>query len=217
MPHGEVDSIDIRERHFANRRTMSMEWDNSISKAAVSYAALLSETLQKFDWAPVDGLIQDLERCRKGGAQVFICGNGGSAANAIHWANDLVYPITKSGGAPIRIHALSANQAVLTCLANDIGYERVFAYQLSVFAKADDIVIAMSGSGNSPNIVSVLQAAQTMGVKSYAILGYDGGKAKALADVPIHFAVNDMQIAEDIQMLLCHIITQRLNTHTHQD
>jgi D-sedoheptulose 7-phosphate isomerase len=189
-----------------------MAWDKSISEAALSYAARLFETLQQFDWDPVDRLIQDLQRCRASGAQVFICGNGGSAANAIHWANDLVYPITKNGGGPVRIHALSANQSALTCLANDIGYERIFAYQLNTFAKAGDVVVAMSGSGNSPNIVSLLQSARAMGVKSYAILGYDGGKAKALADVPIHFAVNDMQIAEDIQMLLCHIITQRLNT-----
>ena len=141
---------------------------------------------------------------------MFLLGNGGSGANAIHWANDLLFAVTKCGGLPLRITALPANQAVVTCLGNDIGYDRIFEYQLRVFSQPEDVVVALSGSGNSPNILQALEFSREAGMESFAILGFDGGKAKALASVPIHIPVNDMQIAEDLQMVLCHIVTQYL-------
>ena len=183
---------------------------NSFSETAERYSKTLSGCLDSLDWGAVQSLVKALERVRKTRAQVFIFGNGGSGANAIHWANDLLFAITKTGGLPLRITALPSNQAVVTCLGNDIGYDRVFEYQLRVFAKIDDVVLALSGSGNSPNILRALEFAQEEGMESFAILGFDGGKAKALATVPMHVPVDDMQIAEDIQMVLCHIITQHL-------
>ena len=184
---------------------------NSFSKTAGRYAKALSGCLESLDWDAVQSLAKALERARADRARVFIFGNGGSAANAVHWANDLLYAAAKTGGLPLRITALPANQAVVTCLGNDIGYERIFEYQLSVFSKREDVVIALSGSGNSPNILRALEFAGESGMESFAILGFDGGKAKALASVPIHIPVNDMQIAEDLQMVLCHIITQHLS------
>jgi D-sedoheptulose 7-phosphate isomerase len=99
---------------------------------------------------------------------------------------------------------------VLTCLANDEGYEEIFSLQLAVLGRKDDVLIALSGSGNSPNIVKALEQAKKMGIKTYAILGYKGGKAKALADVAIHFVVDDMQISEDMQLVVGHMIMQWL-------
>lgn len=174
------------------------------------YAGRLSTTLATFDWTPVEALASDLLECWKSGRQLFLCGNGGSAGNANHLANDFMYPLSKRKGSAIRVQALSANPAVLTCLANDEGYDNVFAFQLASQARKGDILLAFSGSGNSPNILKALEEAKRMGVKSYAVVGYSGGKSKMLADVAIHFAVDDMQIAEDTQTILGHMIVQWL-------
>lgn len=174
------------------------------------YSQRLSQTLLGFDWAPVERLADDILGCWRYGRQVFLCGNGGSAGNANHLANDFIYALSRRKGSGVRVHALSANPAILTCLANDEGYDSVFSHQLAVQADKGDILIAFSGSGNSPNILKVLDEARSMGVRSYAVLGFNGGKAKALADVPIHFAVDDMQIAEDTQTIIGHMIVQWL-------
>ena len=149
--------------------------------------------------------------------QVFLCGNGGSAANALHIANDLHYGIGACGPAPIipgiRVEALPANTGIITCLANDTGYENIYANQLKVRANQDDILIALSGSGNSANIVNAIKAARDLRMKTVAILAFNGGQCNELADLAIHFQVNDMQIAEDTQLIVGHLCMQWLNSH----
>ena len=174
------------------------------------YAKRLSAVLNSFQWDGVYPLAQEVETCWKEGRQVFLCGNGGSAGNAIHLANDYLYGIAKETGKGLKVHALSANSAVMTCLANDVGYDAIFSEQLAVLGQAGDLIICLSGSGNSPNILKVINQAKSMGIKSCAILGFDGGKAKAIADIPIHFSVNDMQIAEDMQLVVGHMLMQHL-------
>jgi D-sedoheptulose 7-phosphate isomerase len=180
------------------------------------YARRLQELLASSNWSNVESLAEDLLDCWRTGQQVFICGNGGSAGNAIHLANDLLYGISKTRGSGLRVNALSANASVLTCLANDVGYEEVFSFQLAVQARAGDLLIALSGSGNSANIVKALEQARAMDMRTYAIVGYTGGQAKKLADVPIHFGVNDMQIAEDMQLIVGHMIMQWLSMNPPQ-
>ncbi len=180
------------------------------AKLFSDYSSRLSAVLQGFDWSPVERLAYDLRDCWQSGRQVFLCGNGGSGGNANHLANDLLYALSKTKGSGLRVHSLSANPSTLTCLANDEGYDQVFSLQLAVLARAGDVLVAFSGSGNSPNIVNALEEAKTIGMTSYAVLGYSGGKAKALADVPIHFAIDDMQIAEDAQMVIGHMLMQWL-------
>jgi len=174
------------------------------------YASRLSQVLAEASWSGVEALARELLECWKHGRQVFLCGNGGSAGNAMHLANDFLYGISKTFGSGLKVHALPANASVLTCLGNDCGYEQIFAMQLAVQAAKGDVLIALSGSGNSANIVRVLEQAKKMGVRSYAVLGYSGGKAKALADVAIHFSVDDMQLAEDLQLIVGHMIMQWL-------
>lgn len=174
------------------------------------YSSRLQAVLSGADWTEVGTLAKELLECWKEGRQVFLCGNGGSAGNAIHLANDFLYGISKQKGNALRVVALPANSAVVTCLANDQGYEDVFSYQLAVLGRERDVLIALSGSGNSPNIVRALEQAQEMRMKSFAVLGFTGGKAKSLADVPIHFEINDMQIAEDMQMVVGHMVMQWL-------
>lgn len=174
------------------------------------YSVRLQRTLAQADWSGVAQLAQAMQDCWTHGRQVFFCGNGGSAGNAIHLANDFLYGIAKRTGGGMRVSALSANAAVITCLANDVGYDHIYSEQLAAQAQGGDLLIVLSGSGNSPNILRALEQAKTMGLKSCAILGYSGGKAKAMADLPIHFAVDDMQIAEDLQLVVGHMLMQWL-------
>ena len=174
------------------------------------YARRLQGVLDAANWDGVARLAEDLLDCWKTRRQVFLCGNGGSAGNAIHLANDFLYGISKTPGSGLRVTALPANSSVLTCLANDEGYEDIFSIQLAVQAQRGDVLIVLSGSGNSPNILKALEQAKRGGVRSYAILGYSGGKAKSVADVAIHFAVDDMQLAEDMQLVVGHMIMQWL-------
>lgn len=174
------------------------------------YAKRLQNVLAESDWTAVSALAQDMAQCWQARRQVFLCGNGGSAGNAIHLANDFLYGIAKKSGGGMRVHALPANSAVMTCLGNDIGYAEIFSEQLAVLAQPGDLLIALSGSGNSQNIVRAIEQAKGMGMKSYALLGYDGGKCKGIADVSIHFPVDDMQIAEDLQLIVGHMLMQWL-------
>jgi D-sedoheptulose 7-phosphate isomerase len=116
-------------------------------------------------------------------------------------------------GRGLRVEALSANPAVLTALANDIGYDQIFAEQIKVKANPGDILIALSGSGNSPNVVNALVLGNAKGMKTFAILGFSGGHCKALAQHSIHFAIDDMQISEDLQLVVGHICMQWLDMH----
>ncbi|MFZ5806119.1 MAG: SIS domain-containing protein [Verrucomicrobiota bacterium] len=174
------------------------------------YVERLNEALKSYDWMPVEELAEAMKEAWERDRQIFVCGNGGSAANALHWANDFIYPVCKSGGRGMRITALPANTSILTCLGNDISYDEIFSHQLATLARAGDLLIVLSGSGNSPNIVRALQKAREIKMKTFAILGFDGGKCLKLADTALHLPVHDMQIAENFQMIICHAIMQAL-------
>ena len=179
------------------------------------YQDTLESAWSQHDWSDVAALTDALRSCWHDRRQVFFCGNGGSAANAIHLANDFLYGVAKDTGRGLRVTALPANAAVLTCLANDISYADVFAQQLTVLAQPGDLLVAFSGSGNSANIVNALTRAKELQMTSFAILGYSGGKCLTLADHPIHFPVDDMQVSEDLQMMVGHMIMQELScTHS---
>lgn len=175
-----------------------------------AYRAELITALQKQDLSPIQALAQTLREAWASGKRVYLCGNGGSAANAMHIANDLIYGVSREDGLGLRVHALPSEGPILTCLANDEGYEHIFSKQLAVQAESGDVLIALSGSGNSPNIVNALKMAREKGMKSFAILGYSGGASLKLADVPIHFAVDDMQISEDAQLVVGHMLMKYL-------
>lgn len=175
-----------------------------------AYAGRLATLLGQQDWSGAIELADELVDCWQTGRRVFVIGNGGAGATALHLANDLLYPISKRKGSGLRIQALLANPSTLTCLANDEGYDQVFAFQLAVQAQAGDVLIAISGSGNSLNILTALGEARRIGVRSYALVGFSGGKAKDLADVTVHFRTDDMQLAEDAQMVLAHMLAQHL-------
>lgn len=180
------------------------------------YAARLKSALDLLPQSELEVLATSLFAAWKEKRQVFIFGNGGSAGNAIHLANDYLYGISRQLGKALRVHALPANSAVLTCLANDEGYDSVFVQQLAVLANPGDIAIALSGSGNSPNILRALEYCRDHQIQSFAILGFSGGRAKLLVDHPIHIPVDDMQISEDLQLVVGHLMMQWLHMHKDQ-
>ena len=187
------------------------------SLQAQSYLQRLQDCFSAENLHAIETLAQALRHAWVEGDQVFICGNGGSAANALHMANDLHYGIGACGPGPklpgLRVEALPANSGVITCLANDTGYDNIYAHQLEVKARAQDLLIALSGSGNSANVIRALETATNLSMKSFAIVAFTGGRCRELADVAIHFAVDDMQIAEDTQLVVGHLCMQWLNAN----
>ncbi len=187
----------------------------NFQSAAGNYLTSLQDSFNEELIELIEHLAKTLLVAWEQNRHVFICGNGGSAANALHIANDMHYGIGACGPGPklpgIKVEALSANTGIITCLANDTGYENIYSHQLEVKAKEGDILIVLSGSGNSKNIIKALEKSNELNLKSFAIIAFDGGKSLQLADYPIHFKINDMQIAEDTQLVVGHICMQWLN------
>ena len=156
-------------------------------------------------------LFSEIKKTWKMKKNLFICGNGGSGANAIHIANDFLYGAGISNKKGLKVEALTSNSAVLTCLANDIGYDSVFSEQIKVKGEKNDLLLVLSGSGNSKNIINALKEAKKIKLRTFAILGFGGGKCIKLADNFIHTKINDMQICEDFQMILLNMIMKELS------
>ena len=157
----------------------------------------------------IEKISEILLKAHKINNKIFICGNGGSASNSTHLSNDLMLGLnSKKEG--LNIISLSSNIAKISCIANDLGYEKIYSHQLKISAKKNDILICLSGSGNSKNIISALKTSKKLRMKSISILGFDGGKAKNLSDFYIHFKVNDMQVAEDMQMIVFNAVMKNL-------
>ena len=172
---------------------------------AEDYRDKLSIALASATMSEIAVLGDALREAWRLGRTVYLCGNGGSAGNAMHLANDFLYGAGLQNGGGLRVEALSANPSVLTCLANDLGYEEVFAEQLKVKGNPGDVLIVLSGSGNSANVLRALEVGNAKDMQTFAILGYSGGRCKSIARYAIHFAVDDMQIAEDLQLIVGHI------------
>ena len=179
------------------------------------YATSLSAVISSQTWVEVENLAKVMYDTWENNRQLFLCGNGGSAGNALHLANDFLYGMaSQTTRVGMKVEALSANSAVLTCLANDVGYSEIYAEQLMVKANARDLLVILSGSGNSPNVIRALEVANEIGMKTFAILGYSGGRCLELAQFPIHFEVNDMQISEDLQLIVGHMCMRWLTEKT---
>jgi D-sedoheptulose 7-phosphate isomerase len=178
---------------------------------ASNYIELLTEALKMLDTHALNNFSNTLIELLKHKKTLYICGNGGSAANALHIANDFTFGISPSGNA-MSVEALPSNSAVLTCLANDIGYENIYSHQLKVKARKGDVLLVLSGSGNSINIINAINQAKEIGLHTAGILGFDGGEVLSLVDTALHFKVNDMQISEDAQVVVGHILMKILNS-----
>ena len=189
--------------------------DQIFTKDAVIFASAyfeyLGKILKKIDPQSIDSFIQTLLKARQRGASIFMIGNGGSASTASHYANDLAIG-THSYEKPFRVVSLTDNQAVISAIGNDFGFEEIFARQLQILGKKGDIVVAISASGNSPNLIRAFEYAKQAGIRTVAITAFDGGKMKTMADEGIHVPTQDKEYgpAEDAHMVLDHLIAAYL-------
>ncbi len=178
---------------------------------AGAYLDYLASVLKVIDTREIGQFIETLLDARERGAAIYFIGNGGSAATASHFANDIGLG-TNSYDKPFRAVSLTDNQAIITALGNDFGYEEIFVRQLRVLGRADDVVVAISASGNSPNLIRTFDYAKSVGIKTVAITAFDGGKMKQMADESIHVptAPKEYGPAEDAHMVLDHLVSAYL-------
>lgn len=172
-----------------------------------TYILAVKQTLDQLPLSHIAKVVEQLHRARLQGRQIFILGNGGSAATATHLACDLGKNTVVAHAPRFRVLALTDNNAFFSALANDLGYEHVFAEQLANFVQADDVVIAISASGNSPNVLQAVQLAKRHGALTIGWSGYAGGKLATVVDLPIVVPNHCMEQIEDIHLLLAHMIT----------
>ena len=171
------------------------------------YLQYLNEVLQAIDPEAIAQFAKTLLEARARGATVYFIGNGGSAATASHFANDLAIG-TNSYEKPFRVVSLTDNQAIITAIGNDFGYEEVFVRQLRVQGRPRDVLVAISASGNSPNLIRAMEYATSADIKTVAITAFDGGRMKQIANEGVHVptAHKEYGPAEDAHMVLDHFV-----------
>lgn len=170
------------------------------------YLQLEMETLQQLDINCINDAMQLIDEAFEAEKTIYIFGNGGSAATASHYQNDFNKGVSEHTEKKFRFQCLNDNIATLMAVANDIGYEDVFRFQLDGRLADGDLIIAISGSGNSKNVIRAVEYAKANGNRVIGITGYDGGKLKQLCDCSLHVPVNSMQVTEDIHMVFDHLI-----------
>jgi len=182
-------------------------------KFTEEYRQLFLDALDNLNLEDIDRAIEVLKQARDSGGQIFVCGNGGSAATASHFTCDMMK--CASAGKRKRFSMIALADAVPTVMAyaNDVGYDVVFEEQLRNLARSGDVVVAISGSGNSPNVVKALEYAKSIGCNTIALSGRDGGKIAKIADVNIHVKEPHMGRIEDIHMIACHMICYYFMEH----
>ena len=189
MTHRQVDTASFAREYFTGLRAV----------------------MDRVDIGQVAAFIAELERAYQEDRQIFIVGNGGSAGTASHMACDLAKTVL--GKKPdrtrrrFRVMSLTDNVPLITAIANDLGYEHVFTGQLVRFARQGDLLVAITGSGNSPNVVNAVRLAREMGLRTTGLLGFDGGEVLPLLDTPLLIPAFSYGFVEDLHMVLDHLAT----------
>jgi D-sedoheptulose 7-phosphate isomerase len=170
------------------------------------YKSQLLTAIDSIDLPKVNQAIDWFRDAREQGRQIFVCGNGGSASTASHFVCDMVKGASYNRDSRFRIMALTDSLPTLTAYSNDVSYDCVFAEQLKNFARAGDLVMAISGSGNSPNVVCAVEYANSIGCRTLALTGRNGGKLGPMATLNLQVPVPHMGRIEDAHMIICHMI-----------
>ena len=164
------------------------------------------ETLRALDKDAINDALNLLLETMEKGNTVFVFGNGGSSATASHFQNDFNKGVSEHTEKKFNFLCLNDNVATVMAVANDIGFEEVFRFQLRGHIKPGDVVLAISGSGNSKNVINAVEYAKEQGCRVIGLTGFGGGKLRQLADVSLHAPINSMQITEDIHMIFDHLM-----------
>jgi len=185
--------------------------NKSVKNFAKQYLEYVSDVINNISLEEIESFINVLINARESGAAIYFIGNGGSAATASHFANDIAIG-TKSSEKPFRAQSLCDNQAIITAIANDDGYENIFSYQLKVLLNKGDIVVAISASGNSPNLLSAINFAKQKGAFTVGLTAFDGGLLRKATDISVHVPtqLKEYGPAEDGHMVLDHLISKYL-------
>lgn len=179
-----------------------MDYRQKISE----YLELEREVLKKLDIDAINAAMNLIMEAYTAKKKIYIFGNGGSSATASHYQNDFNKGLSEYVDTKFNFTCLNDNVATLMAIANDIGFEEVFRFQLRNKLEPGDIVIAISGSGNSQNVILAVEYAKAQGNQVIGMTGYNGGKLKELADISLHVDINSMQITEDVHMIFDHLI-----------
>ena len=190
-------------------RGLNRQFDlETIETHVKGYADALSTALLSIDWRQLNLAIEEIEGARMRRARLWVAGNGGSAAIADHLLCDWVKGTFTPPQPPINVHSLVANTALLTACANDFGYDTSFSRQIEMQAQHGDVLICISSSGNSANILAALRKANSLGLKTIAFTGFGGGEAAKLAAISLHVAAHNYGVVEDCHQILMHNIAQ---------
>ncbi len=179
--------------------------------AIAHYLQNVQRVIAGLEIAEIDTICRIFKKAYDQGQTIFVMGNGGSAATASHLACDLNKGACLNAEKKFRVLALTDNLPVIMAIANDISYDSIFVEQLKNFARPDNVVVGISGSGNSANVLRAVEYARNLGCTTIGVCGYDGGKLKPLVDHCFHVKVNDMQIVEDVHLMLGHILMRVLH------
>lgn len=177
------------------------------------YIALEIETLKKLDVVAINEALNLLMETAKNHKRIYVFGNGGSSATASHIQNDFGKGVSEYVEDKFRFQCLNDNVPTVMAIANDIGFEEVFRFQLKGVIEPGDVVIAISGSGNSANVINAVEYAKEKGNKIIGMTGFSGGKLKELSDISLHAPINSMQVTEDIHMIFDHLMMSMFYQH----
>jgi len=170
------------------------------------YIEMEKQVLDSLNRDEINEVMNVLENARLKGKRIFICGNGGSASTASHLECDFNKGISYDQAVKYDIECLSDNVPMMMAIANDIGYEDIFVVPLKNKLKLGDVVIGISGSGNSTNVLKAFDYANSIGADTVAFTGYSGGKLKEISKYNIHVNIDNMQIVEDVHLVLNHMM-----------
>jgi len=175
------------------------------------YIKELVEMLGLFPHDKFEEMVEAMLESYHNNRSIFVMGNGGSASTASHWPCDLNKGCSPEDGKRFKMISLNDSISTLMAYANDLSYEKVFVEQLKNFYTPGDLVIGISGSGNSKNVLNAIEYANNNNGKTVGLCGYSGGKLRDMVDIPLWINIDDMQKVEDIHMIIVHMTMQRIN------
>ena len=179
---------------------------NDYTQDIKNYIELEKETLGKLDVNSINEVINCLVKTQENGNTVYVFGNGGSGSTSSHFQNDFNKGLSEHLEKKFNFLCLNDNVSTMLAVANDSSYDEIFKFQLEGHLKPGDVVMALSGSGNSKNIIKAVEYAKQCGNTVIGLTGYDGGKLKQMCDISLHVPVNSMQMTEDIHMVFDHLM-----------
>jgi phosphoheptose isomerase len=180
----------------------------SVEEYLDRYARIVDRGFASIDRKVLDQVCRVLQSAYRNRRAIWVCGNGGSASISDHFSCDHLKGVRTNTALRPRVLSLSSNNALLTAIGNDLSFDRIFEYQLESLAQAGDVLVAVSSSGNSPNILRAIAIAKSLGLETVGFVGFDGGEMAKVADHVLHVRVANYGIVEDIHQSLMHILAQ---------